>query len=178
MAIWQYPLRLVPKKASEGRISESQITTDALDKCLPRNKPYADSDSLYWGDEQKTDAAVYYKNGIFVEASIRISLSDPGVDKYFNMALEFVAANDCVILDDEERLIKSNLDALKERLKDSPQFRFVSNPKAYLEKLHEEKNESGEIRKLETHPIRLNYKIVINCILLFAAIVLVYYFLV
>ncbi len=158
MAVWQFKLELIPKKWAEDNNHDikSIYRDDGYDTSIPwkDNQPIKDPaylidnllpavkskfhDLKYWGDEKKSDAAIFYEEEMVVGITIRL---DMRVDLLHLLPKIIEIANDldCMIyLPNESKIINSNIFELNAAAKESNAMKFINNPEDFLANIDSE----------------------------------------
>lgn len=153
MALWQFQVDFLPRAwhaAVAGDLSplfssDDRDTAQAwhdhqpsapleelFSSLLPR-VPSRYAGELYWGDEKRTDAHIWYGNGLVEAIGVRVDARNYSAHMLVRIA-EIAQSLDCLLLIPEARtVIEPNVFALSAALRASRAARYAKGPPRYLD---------------------------------------------
>ena len=156
MAIWQYTFELIPRakliklfgdvpqtidaddyEQVEWWSDGTNLTADFENRLASFAASYKSwsADVKCWGAEDCNVVQVIMDGGRVVELSVRFDLRKLDETFLHNM-VGFARDNECVFLTESMRVIEPSADVLKAVLMSSDAWRFVEDPRRYLEELN------------------------------------------
>ena len=137
MAMWQYRFNAVLH--SNKRISGlSEASLISVEKIMPKEKSWTDR-ILQYGNLDSDCIEIFYDDSSIDSIEIRIDLRNSNKN-IVNAIIEFMLQNDLVILDGKDFLTPS-FENIRKLIKQSEEYKFVINPREFLDRLHKERLE-------------------------------------
>ena len=155
MAIWQFSVYLIPNSWAEEHefYSESLFNKDGfstksiwdsvqlednfqerIERVLPKAESWSD-ELLLWGDQEKNDIQIWFKERIDEGILVRIDLrKDPMI--FIREIVQLAQDLDCAFFFPELRVISDSTETkIVEAIRKSAPFKFVKDPSGFLENL-------------------------------------------
>ena len=172
MAVWQFQVEFLPRawvESAGGNLSplftaEGRDTAPAwrdhqpaapLDTLFSEVLPPAPSryaGELYWGDEKRTDAHVWYGDGRVEGIGVRVDARNYSTRLLLRLA-RIADALDCMLLIPEtQTVIPADVFSLRGALGRSRAARYVQGPPRFLDERLEERLEERLDERLDERP--------------------------
>jgi len=156
MAIWQFQTKLVPcttaadngllhgQYLSVGQREEiawwsgneiAAVELQLLREVLPAGETWTQELEVF-GDLEKTCVTILSESGAVVEVNARFDLRALSVETG-KAILDFARGLECLLVTDDNLVLKPDSSSLAEAIKTSPAYRFVKDPLTFFSKLAE-----------------------------------------
>lgn len=161
MATWQFIVQLLPRQWMEihpdiGDLSEDDgelnLSTawvkfppkhdlhQLFSKFLPRTKSWHENLQI-WGNTESTDIQVWYEKDQLSDIQIRLDLRPNPVES-IKMLIILAEQLDCVFyVNESSEIVNCNIDAVKHSLKKSNAYKYITDPKTFLENIEQVRND-------------------------------------
>ena len=154
MATWQFGLSFLSENlvASHGIAAGTRIKDNQRDELIQQNieslpsevvgrlsrvlkagKSWSESIEVF-GDIESTCVSLSKENNLIVEIRARLDLRNisPGT---LVAILDFASAVKCLLLTDDNKVIKPTFSELKSEINFSPAYRFVKDPRSFIDEI-------------------------------------------
>lgn len=151
MAIWQFGFHYVPVNTKPKRELDlrSRVTDQEREEIIDWSISQPPSESLSrlrlmlgsgksWsenleilGDLEATCVSIYKAQGVISEISSCVDLRSFS-SEILNAMLEFAVEGNCLLLTDDNKLIRPTLSEVKAEIRNSPAYRFVKDPQGFI----------------------------------------------
>jgi hypothetical protein len=155
MAIWQFSVYLIPcswaeehEFDSESLFNKDEFSTksiwdsvqlednfqERIERVLPKAESWSD-ELLLWGDQEKNDIQIWFKERIDEGILVRIDLrKDPMI--FIREIVQLAQYLDCAFFFPELRVISESTETkIIEAIRKSAPFKFVKDPYGFIEKI-------------------------------------------
>lgn len=160
MALWQFQIEFIPRAWLEDAAGDlsplfGEEGRDMLpawrdhQPALPVEELFSDilppapgryAGEFYWGDEKRTDAHVWYGDGLVESIGVRVDARDYSA-RLLEQVAELADALNCdLLIPDVRKVIAPNVFALSTALRTSRAARYVRGPRQYLD---EQRQDNG-----------------------------------
>jgi len=147
MAIWQVDLKLAPKDKLNtkdsienlefsslwSRYNISKDSIEEVGKVLKRTDSWS-NDIVQLGDISSNVIELFFEEGNISEVTCRLDLRNLNIE-IMDTILRFIWANDLAVIVDNRAYMEINREVLVDIIKKSEAYRFINDPKVFLELL-------------------------------------------